>query len=347
MPSSIPTVRSLARELGLSPTTVSEALRGSARVNAGTVRRVQDAARRAGYRRNPLAGSVMAELRRSRTATIHGTIALVDSLELRRPQPKSRFRQEQIRGIGERAAELGFQVDVFTVGQNGLTVTRLAAILHTRGILGALLLPVWDEPDFRPLPWKELAGVYLDYSIVQPPLNCVCCDHTRSMHLLLRQLQERGYRRPGLFVHRHRNTRLHHCWEGAFRTFVAHTPGLEAVEPLAGDETSREAFLRWLQAERPDVVIGHDPVVIKWIQEAGRRVPADCGFASLNLHLHATPCAGLDQQQALLAHRAVELVVAQLHRNERGAPTTPAMTSLPARWVDGPTVRGPVRTVRQ
>ena len=53
-----PSLRDLARTLGLSHTTVSEALRNSPRVSAATRQRVLKAARVAGYRANPLAGAL-------------------------------------------------------------------------------------------------------------------------------------------------------------------------------------------------------------------------------------------------------------------------------------------------
>ena len=37
--------------------------------------------------------------------------------------------------------------------------------------------------------------------------------------------------------------------------------------------------------------------------------------------------------------RAVELLLAQLQRNELGVPAWPTTTTVPARWVEGPTVR--------
>ena len=40
--------------------------------------------------------------------------------------------------------------------------------------------------------------------------------------------------------------------------------------------------------------------------------------------------------------RAAEILVAKLHRNERGAPQPASLTTIPARWIDGPTVRDKV-----
>jgi hypothetical protein len=102
---------SLARTLGLSRTTVSDALRNSSRVDPATAARVKHAAREAGYRRNPLAGALMSELRRSRGTTFRGVLAAVDFLEPHRPSYAARYHRELVAGAEARAAELGFKVE--------------------------------------------------------------------------------------------------------------------------------------------------------------------------------------------------------------------------------------------
>src|ERR1051325_10221340 len=187
-----PPVRSLARALGLSHTTVSDALRGKGRVDPATVARVQKAARDAGYRRNPLAAAVMSELRRSRGGTFRGVLAAIDPSEPDRA-PHGAFHRELLAGGRTRAMELGFKLEEFVVGVAGMTIPRLDSILQSRGIHGALLLPSWYAPDWSGLDWSRYAAVYTDYVIEKPPLHCVCCNHYRSTLALLTQLMERGY----------------------------------------------------------------------------------------------------------------------------------------------------------
>src|SRR3954471_735229 len=203
MKTSPPTVRSLARELGLSHTTVSDALRGQGRVDPATIVRVKKAASDAGYRRNPLAAAVMSELRRSRGGTFRGVLAAVDVFEPDRA-PHGAFHRELIVGGKERARQLGFKLEEFVVNRDGITISRLDSILQSRGIHGVLLLPSWYSPDWTQLDWSRYAAVYTDYVIEKPPLHCVCCNHYRSMVALLGQLMERGYRRPGLYLERGR-----------------------------------------------------------------------------------------------------------------------------------------------
>lgn len=337
MKSPAPTVRSLARTLGLSHTTVSDALRGKGRVDPATVKRVEEAARAAGYRRNPLAAAVMSELRRSRGGTFRGVLAALDLREPERRDPHGAFHAELLRGGRARAVELGFKLEEFLVGAGGLTVQRLDSILLSRGIHGVLLLPSWAPPDWSELNWSRYAAVYCDYVIDRPPLHCVCCNHYRSMTALLTRLAERGYRKPGLAIERGRDERMQRRFSAAFRAW--HDGSESMVPPLVADTHTRADFQTWFRRHKPDVVIGHNTETVTWMEACGAKVPKTHGFVSLNAVYNTRPCAGLDQQPRELGARAVEHLIAQLQRNELGVPAWPTTTTIPARWVEGPTVR--------
>jgi DNA-binding LacI/PurR family transcriptional regulator len=339
MPTSAPTVRSLARDLGLSRTTVSDALRGAPRVDPRTVQRVQEAARIAGYLRNPLAAALMSELRRSRGSTFRGVLAAVDLDEPDRPPYAARFHRELAAGASARAEQLGFKVESFVMGGGGLSVQRLDSVLQSRGIHGVLLMPAWHEPDLSKLDWKRYSGVYMDYIIERPALHAVCTDHYRAIMYALTLLAARGYRRPGLVLHRHNDGRLQYRWSGAFRAFQATHPGIETVPPLLYDKPDRNEFLEWFHAAQPDVVLSHNSEIMDWMEACGARIPATHGFVSLNTLMRLHPCAGLDLQPNVVGARAAELLVAQIQRNERDVPEWPTTTMIPARWVEGPTLR--------
>ena len=332
------TVRSLARSLRLSPATVSNALSGRGRIAPATRQRVQAAAAAAGYRHNPLAGRLMSELRRSCGSTFHGVLAAVDIEEPGR-EPHGAFHQELVRCAHARALELGFGLEQFVVGRDGLTMPRLDRILKSRGIHGLLLLPTWYTPDYSQLDWSRYAGVYTDYNIQQPALHCVCCNHYRSMLEILERLMARGYRRPGLFLEEHRNERLQHRWGAAFLAFQHSHPDIERVPLHIAPEIREEAFTPWFRRFKPDVVISHFTAPLDWMENCGALVPAKHGYVCLNLLFKGRPSAGLDLQPGELGARATELLIAQLQRNERGLPKWPTVTTSPARWVEGPTVR--------
>lgn len=332
------TIRSLARDLNLSRTTVSEALRSQPRVNAATRKLVQDAASAAGYRFNPLASSILSDVRRTRLSTFHGVLAVVSLEEPARPRFPGPFWSDLLKGATERAAGLGFKLERFLVGAPGVSVHRLDTILQSRGIRGVLIMPAWRRPDFSHLNWNNYTGVYADYLIDQPALHSVCPDHPRAMVSALERLWELGYRRPGLVLQEQESARLQHRWAAAFLAFVQIRSGIEPLPPLIAPELGPAVFDRWFKRHRPDVVLGHRMEIVAWMKAAGARIPKTHGFCCLNISINAVPSAGIDQQPYHIGVRGIEIVISQLHRNEYGIPDMPCNTTVPSRWADGPTL---------
>jgi DNA-binding LacI/PurR family transcriptional regulator len=334
------TVRSIAAALGVSRTTVSSALRNSPGVTAATTLRVQRAAEAMGYHRNPLAGTIMSELRRSRTSTFQGTLAAVEMVEPERPGDGGGYRQAMLRGLKRRAMERGFVVEHFRVESSARSLRRLDAILQARGIRGLILLPVRSLPDLSALDWSRYAAVYTDYLIEQPAIPSIHPDRYRSMMALLARLSGLGYERPGLMLVGDDDQRVQHHWEGALLAYQTKAGRPAAAVPvLKLGAPERTVFNRWFRSHRPDVVLGLDPQVISWILASGGAVPERQGFVCLNLLGAPAGCAGLDLQPEIIGAGAVDLVTPSLYRNELGLPAIASTTAVPARWVDGASVR--------
>lgn len=336
---SSPSLRQLAQQLGLSHTTVSEALRDSPRVKAATRAKVLKAAKKMGYQRNPLAGALMSEMRRSRAGTFRGVLAVLDlDGPEGRPAGAARYHRELTKGATARAEELGFKADVFAIGTGGLSLERLDTILQSRGIRGIFLLPVRDIPDLTRLGWAHFSGIYSDYVIERPGLHAVCPDHYRAMLTALDHLRALGYKRPGLMLQAAHDKRLLHRWEAAYHAYQTHHDGMTRLPPLIMSDPNQTDFARWFRSVKCDVVLAHDPAVMQWMQAVGARIPETHGFCCLNVMNSDGPCAGLDLQPRQLGIRGAELLISQVLCNQVGAPDVPMNTVLPAAWVDGPTL---------
>lgn len=335
-------IREIARSLGLSHTTVSEALRHNPRVNIKTRERVLKAAEEAGYNYNPLAGALMSEMRRSGAGTFRGVVAIIDlDGNAHRNQGARRYHNALTSAAAERAKALGFKADIIVLGDDKevISINRLNSILLSRGIHGIILLPVASTPDIQKLDWKNFAGIYLDYLIDRPALDSICSDHFRSMVIALQKLAKLGYRRPGFVLHEPHDYRLLYRWEAAYNTYISHNSELEAIKPYISTEFDIKTFTRWFKKGRPDVVLSHHSMILDWMMEAGAKVPETHGFCSLNVLRSAVPAAGLDLRPDLIGSRGMELLIGQLHRNQFGIPETPAITTIPASWHDGPTLK--------
>lgn len=339
MASSSPTLRSLARHLNLSLTTVADALRGTGRVDPATVQRVREAARKVGYERNPLTSTLMSNLRRARARSFQGVLAAVNLHEPERNWEGDVFHRELLFGASQRAEALGFKMEEFMVGRGKLTISRLDTILRSRGMQGILLLPVRGIPNWSELDWNYYTGVYSDFFIDRPSLHCVCFDHYRSTVAVLEHLVGLGYRRPGLFLRRRQDERIQHRFSAAFYGFQKNRTIGDTLPPLIEPDFSRDAFVDWFKSHQPDVVLSHCTEAVEWMESCGARVPETHGFVSLNLLYKTRPCAGVDQQPDKIGAQATELLVAQLHSNHRGPPAWPTIITIPGRWVDGPTLR--------
>ena len=338
-------LRDVAERLRLSPTTVSEALRGVSRVNAETRERVERAARDLGYRRNQLVGAMMSELRRSTVGSFKGTLAVLDlDGPRRRSAGGNRYHEEVLRGATSRARELDFEADHIVADTREFSFERVRDILRARGIRGVLLLPLANRPDLARFDWTGLSAIYADYHIDSPGLHAICPDHYRAMLLVLEKLSALGYRRPGVVLHGVHDARVLHRWEAAHHAYHAHHPEMARLPPFIMPEVRKAAdFKAWFRSVDCDVVVAHHADIRRWMEEAGARVPETHGFCCLNLIHSDSPCAGLDMRPRLLGARAVELLIGQVLREESGVPLRPLSSTMPADWMDGPTLRAHAR----
>ncbi len=334
-----PSIRTLASQLGLSAATVSLALRGSPRVVPATQQRVREAARRAGYRPNPIVRSVMSALRRSSQDSYQGLLAAINYSVDASPR-MNLYHREVWRGAERRAKELGYELDLCWFGPNNLSLPRLNTVLATRNVQGVVVMPIAEMHDLSALDWSGLAGVAMDYCLSRPTLHAVLPEHHVSLYQALERLVAMGYRRPGLVIDAARDARLRHKWSAGYHGFFRSRQKAVCLPELLAQPVDRATFLRWFDRHRPDVIIAHlQTEIAGWLRERGRRVPQDMGFLQLNWTERTGPCAALDLQPDRLGAAAIESVVAQLQRQEQGIPALPKTITLCAQWVDGPTLR--------
>lgn len=334
---SAPNIRSLAKITGFSISTVSEALRNSPKVKPATREMIRKAAQKAGYRPNPLVGAVMSEIRHASHQGYRGTIAAINYAETDPPQMPP-FHREIFAGAQARGQELGYNLELFWVGGRGISLKRLDGILQSRGVQGVLVLPFRETRDFSDLTWPHYSAVCMDYCVSRPHLNIVCPDHHLGLLQLLGRITAAGHRRIGLFLENHRDERIFRKWSSAFLGWQQSLPARERVPIYHANEIERGPFLRWFQKHRPTAVVGHVTEAVSWLREAGFAVPGDVAFATLNWNLRSVDCAGLDLHPRLCGEAAIEMVIAQITRNERGAPAHPRTLTTEIVWQDGPTL---------
>ncbi|HWL17433.1 MAG TPA: LacI family DNA-binding transcriptional regulator [Opitutus sp.] len=332
------TLRTLAERCGLSASTASRALSGHPNVRPEVRAQVQAEARRLGYNRNHLVGSLMAHVRAARTDRFLGNLAIVHVASPEQPRPRP-MQQVMIDAGRARARELGFRVDVLGLDPATLTAPALGRMLRARGVQGVIFLYSKLTDAANGFPWEHFASAEIDYGSLALSVNTVAIDHHLTLNNALVRLRALGYRKIGLFIERYKDERLLNKWTAAFRSFQELQGGIGDAPLLIETTMTPEAFLAWHRRHKLDLAIGHVDEAILWLRQAGIAIPKQAGFFNLNWNERGRPCAGLDLRPELQGIAAVDSVVAQIHRNERGLPVDPHTIMVSGRWVDGPTLR--------
>lgn len=333
----MPTMKTIAAEAGVSVMTVSLALRNHPRISRDTRMRVQEVARRLGYRSNPMVASLMTHIRSSRPVSYQANLGFVAD-NLQSVMSHHVFR-EAYEGLIKRAEELGFLVDMFSLDDHGSRRGRLEKVLESRNIQGIILAPLRKAGSLEGLDCSQWSAVALGNSVLSPRFHRVTHHQFHGMQLLLETLTRKGYRRIGLALDEETDEKVDRNWTSCMAGYHLRLPAKQRV-PVFLSELRPTAISAWLKKHRPDVVVGHDGLHVN-LRRLGLRVPQDISFACLSvLPGDKNSYAGVNQNWRMVGAAAVESVVAQIYRNERGIPENPKTIMLEGFWTDGATAPG-------
>jgi DNA-binding LacI/PurR family transcriptional regulator len=202
MAGTAPTIISIARELKLANTTVSEILRGKPGYNGETRQRVLGAAKRMGYRPNYLSRALVGSKSKSIGifAGISETLAVAKMIA-------------DVELAARRNGYLSYLVD-YGIGTEDELATHLQNLLDRR--IDALI--VHQTTDFLPAPVEKLLGecglpVVRLGSMHPVSTPTVWIDRYQAAHQLAEHLAGLGHRETALILgeygHRHPEQKLH------------------------------------------------------------------------------------------------------------------------------------------
>ncbi len=335
-------MRDIARHAGVSVATVSKCLSGKRDVSAATRCRVLAACRQLGYRTNPLVAALMRTRRRHTAPTDTLTLVFVTAFPTEdgwRCHPSPIFRQ-MFAGAEARAQERNYRLEHFWLFRDGMSNARFSQMLAARGIRGLLVAPVPDTHTAIELDWAAFSTVVLGLTPTTRTFHRVATDYYQSMLLAMEECLKLGYRRPGLAARAETIKRLGFRWEGAYLVACDRFAVKRPPPPLFVDEWTSQAVERWLERERPDVVIG--PVLGKLeaiIRASGRRVPVDLGLVGLLVPQAGDRLSGILQDGEVIGAVAIDQLISAVERNETGLPEHPITHTTLGRWNPGQTIR--------
>lgn len=324
----------VAREAGVSQSTVSRCFQGDTNISAATRARVTQVAERLGYFPNALARSLI-----TRRSDLIGVIATRYTL---------RGNPDVTWALGESLAAAGKQLMLFIVDDDrpGPDLLRRALEYPLGGLISCVLL---DEAQLAELRSRQVPVVLYNRSSDDEPADSVTADHERAAGELARLLHQAGHR---LFL----------CVGGPpnapvsqlrLAGFAEQLSALGAPAPVALLETDysyaggRDAFLSHMRrARRPDAVFCANDQIAMGVMDAcryqlGLVVPDDISVAGFDDVAEAgRPTYALTtvrQASVEMAREAVRLLLARL--SDPGGSTV--RTLVPAHLVRRASARLP------
>jgi len=324
------TVADVAAAAGVSPSTVSRALRNHPDIAAATCERIQALAESMGYQPDPLISALLARRFRKGGAEI-GTIAYVTAYPTRDGW-RFGFLKEVYEGAREQAIKRGYSLEPFWLKEPRMTGRRLSEILVSRGIRGLLLPPLVQGYGHVRLQWERFSCAAVGYSMIRPSLHRATTHHFHNTLLALRSLRRAGYRRIGMPIAVNTNRKVGENFLAAALYFQRRYGERSVSIWMIGFDHGgqlREAVRKWIEQERPDCIFGpHSIISLECLRPGDPPFAGQGGTGFFVHHPH------IDEKPRLVGAAAVDLIIGQIQRNETGIPADPKVVMVEGQWVD-------------
>lgn len=328
----------VAKAVGVSKNAVSLALRGDPQISESTKRRIEEMAKKLGYRRNPVVGELMARLHSGGPKRFVSSIALINANSDNQAFERHPTIPIYVEGCHRRAEELGYRIDEFWMREPGVSAERWIKIFKARGIPGGIIVGLMNEnhihPSFLPVV-EKMPFVVTGVRTRDPALPFACVDHHMvALHAFEKALQL-GYKRPGLVLDESIDALVEHRFTAGYWSGQQSVPQSRRLKPyLFTDKKYIPSFSAWLREHRPDVVFTLYNETQKWIQKASFEYPLKVPLIQYEWRPSHPEIPGINQHNDLAGQAAVDMLVGMFHRGERGIPEFSRATLINPTWVD-------------
>lgn len=342
MPTTPPiTLRDIATKLNVSHTTVSLALRNSPSISEARRAEVKRIAEQMGYRPDPMLSSLVQYRTGHRTAKIQSALAWINHWE--QPEKLRKFREFDLywRGASQAAERFGYHLDEIRWAAS-YTPQRVEQILRTRNIRGLLIPPHAKPPDWGGFDWNNFSIIRFGMSVPAPDTHIVTADQQRAVLMAFRKMSDYGYQHIGLVVCGDYDRKLGGNYIGGLAAAQDLFSFKHIIPPLKTNmevyeknpTTAKKLLAQWLQKHKPDAILTSLNTVPTMIEELGYSIPNEIAVAGTTIY-DVPVDAGINQNPEAIGRAAVEMLVAQINRNERGVPEAPRRTLVESSWQDG------------
>ncbi|MBC2601709.1 LacI family DNA-binding transcriptional regulator [Puniceicoccus vermicola] len=315
----------IADKAGVSRMTVSRALRNHPEVSESTKRKVLEVAEEHGYSPNPMVSILMSQVARSKRATYRPTLIFaVSGQRFSASEVEAGRSGGSIIGARNRAAELGYNLEVMEFQSNNMSQKRFSDILAARRTPGLIISPSEDPHANYSFDFKNISAVAIGYSIREPKLNRVCLDYYVCMMKTLESLWQEGYRRFGLILREETDSRILHLWSSGFLTFHWSNAQQGRDNILITETLKEPQFASWFKKSRPEVILSYnDTEYCEWERKLRSPKTRPCRFVHLDqdfIHNENALIGSIESARYELGQAAVDQLVGLIKRNSTGIP---------------------------
>ncbi len=333
------TIKDIAKRAGVSHPTVSRALRNDPQISKATTERIQALAEEMGYRPDPAMTALTAY--RTSVNPVYRLEKLAVLCASQQVESLPAHIQEQILGIQTRSKELGFDAEIFQVGESKKEQVQLGKTLFNRGIRGVIVTALpWQISAF---PWGKFCAVGIGENAEPLGLHYVHGDHDHAISTTYKQLRAHGYQNIGYCNIESSEKRNRHLF---FASYLKQRvlDGQDLQVPLLYGKGEFSRLLPWLKLHHFDAIMIDDPGIVEFLSNAGIQIPEDLGVAGLGTSAKEKSTSNLATyvlERQRLGRRAVDFMQSMLHKNEVGLPAPAARYVLSTRgyWHEGRTLR--------
>jgi DNA-binding LacI/PurR family transcriptional regulator len=307
-----PTIKDIAKDLGVSVSTVSRALRGMPDVNPQTLKSVLRHAEKIDYQPNMVALSLV----KKQTHTIG---VIVPNLDY--------FCSNAIRGIDEAALEAGYTVMICQSNESyGREVVNTQRLMSSSmdGLIVSLSNETNNVDHFKRLMQREIPIVFFDRTHFDLNASNVVLDNAFGGEQAAAHLIEQGCRKIA-FIRSHATVSVSTLRENGYRT--AHQKaGLTVDESLIvhcdfNQEAAYRATQQLLNRSTPDAIFTVSDRLalgaVSALKDRGLRIPEDVAIVGFNdepiMSIMTPKLSSVTQPAFEMGRRAARMFIEHIH----------------------------------
>ncbi|HEY3756135.1 MAG TPA: LacI family DNA-binding transcriptional regulator [Opitutaceae bacterium] len=324
----------IARAAGVHNTTVSLALRNSPAIPEATRKRIQSIAQELGYAPDPALQALIAYRKGCAPDRREDTLAYVTHWYSKHGWEQEPGQASYFAGAQRKAAQCGYRLEHFDLGDPELSPRRLSHILFHRGITGILFAAFRHDctaiPDFD---WGLFSSVAIGCFPQTPSIHRVMENQRAIMRQAMRRLAGAGYRRIGLVLASEYDRQADGAWSASFLAEQMRIPSGMLVPPFcfeqeqsmqrqhvgpAGTLRLDVALARWIEEHAPEVVISVAPGATDHLARLSAGVFHEVSWVDLMEGTGSSKAPLYRNICERVGEVAIETLADQLQQNVRG-----------------------------